>query len=287
VTGSPFAAGQGSSSVAIDPTGKFVYVGNEDDSPGGDVSGYKIDATSGALTPMDGSPFLPESGGSGVTVAPSGKFGYVGSGGDQVTAFSIDPTTGVPTVVAGSPFLGSFSLTLAVSPSSKFVYAVGGGNISAFSVNATTGKLTSVKGSPFPAGDDDYYVTMDPAGTRLYVTNVIGSNEVWTYKIAENGALTVLNKVRTPQMAGPVALLTGSAAVTYTPKFAYVANGASNNISAYTIQATNGHLTALSGSPAATGTTPSSVTVDPSGRFAYAANLGSIDRPMCAHFSIR
>ncbi len=91
VTGSPFAAGQGSASVAIDPPGKFVYVGNEDDSPGGDISGYKIDAATGALTPLNGSPFLPESGGFGVTVAPSGRFGYVGSGGDQVTAFSIKP----------------------------------------------------------------------------------------------------------------------------------------------------------------------------------------------------
>jgi hypothetical protein len=51
---------------------------------------------------MDGSPFLSKSGGFGVTVAPSGKFGYVGSGGGaQVTAFSINPTTGVPTAVAG------------------------------------------------------------------------------------------------------------------------------------------------------------------------------------------
>jgi 6-phosphogluconolactonase (cycloisomerase 2 family) len=116
---------------------------------------------------------------------------------------------------------------------------------------------------------------MDPAGTRLYVTNIYGTNEVWTYKIADNGGLSVLSKVRTPQMAGPVALLTGSAAVTYTPKFAYVANSTSNNISAYTIKATNGHLTAVKGTPAATGTGPSSVTVDPSGRFAYAANSGS------------
>ena len=278
VTGSPFASGQGPGSVAIDPSGQFAYVGNEDDSPGGDVSGYTIDATTGALTPMDGSPFLSKSGGFGVTVAPSGKFGYVGSGGGaQVTAFSINPTTGVPTAVAGSPFLGAGtgSLTIAVSPSSKFVYAVGGDNISAFSVNATTGKLTSVKGSPFAAGSDAFYATMDSAGTRLYVTTIFGSTEVWTYKIAASGALTVLNKVRTPQVPAGVALLTGSASVTYTPKFAYVANSGSNNISAYTIKATNGHTTAVSGSPFPAGTTPNSVAVDPSGRFAYAANVGS------------
>ncbi len=282
VTGSPFASGQGPGSVAVDPSGQFAYVGNEDDSPGGDVSGYTIDATTGALTPMDGSPFLSGSGGFGVTVAPSGKFGYVGSGGGaQVTAFSINPTTGVPTVVAGSPFLGAGtgSLSIGVSPSSKFVYAVGGDNISAFSVNATTGKLTSVKGSPFATGDDAYYATMDPAGTRLYVTSIYGSTEVWTYKIAASGALTVLKKVRTPPVPGGVALLTGSAGVTYTPKFAYVANSGSNNISAYTIKATNGHITAVSGSPFPAGgakTEPISVTVDPSGQFVYVASTSTV-----------
>ena len=283
VRGSPFASGQGPASVAIDPSDKFAYVGNENDSPGGDVSGYTIDLTTGALTPIAGSPFLSRSGGFGLTVAPSGKFGYVGSGGGaQIVAFSINPTTGVPTAVAGSPFIGpgAGSNSIVVTPSSKFVYAAGGNNISAFLVNATTGKLTSVKGSPFAAGDNAYFATMDLGGTRLYVRNV-SSNDVWTYKIASSGALTVLNEVRTPPGFGPVAVLSGSAAVTYTPKFAYVANQGSetvaSSISAYAINAKNGHITAVSGSPFPDGAAgiyafANSVTVDPSGRFGYVAN---------------
>ncbi len=58
-------------------------------------------------------------------------------------------------------------------------------------------------------------------------------------------------------------------------KFAYVANSGSSNVSAYTINATTGALTAVPGSPFAAGTTPVSVTVDPSGKFAYVANSGS------------
>jgi 6-phosphogluconolactonase len=280
VNGSPFPSGQGPASVTIDPSGQFAYVGNENDSPGGDVSGYTIDATTGSLTAMNGSPFLSGSGAFAIAIAPSGKFGYVGAGqGALVTAFSINPTTGIPTMVAGSPFLGggSGSYALAVNASSKVVYALGGSdgnNISAFTVNDTTGKLKSLKGSPFAAGDDPLYATVDPRGTRLYVRNC-GSDEVWTYKMASSGALTVLDQVRTPQGFGPVALDTGSSAVTYTPKFAYVANSSSNNISAYTIDAKNGHITPIGGSPFEAGTTPYSVAVDPSGRFAYAANEGS------------
>jgi DNA-binding beta-propeller fold protein YncE len=123
---------------------------------------------------------------------------------------------------------------------------------------------------------------VDPNGKLLYVTNSNfsaeskpNSNEVWTYSIAGNGVLTLLNKARTQQGPGPVVLTGGSAAVTYTPKFAYVANSGSNNVSAYSINASSGHLTAVSGSPFTAGMYPSWVVVDPSGRFAYVPNVGS------------
>jgi hypothetical protein len=41
-----------------------------------------------------------------------------------------------------------------------------------------------------------------------------------------------------------------------TPKFACVANGTSNNVSAYTINASTGALTVVTGSPGAAGTGP-------------------------------
>jgi 6-phosphogluconolactonase (cycloisomerase 2 family) len=288
VNNSPFATGDGPLSLVIDPTGNFAYVNNVDDSPGGDISGYTINTSTGALTPMTGSPFLSGSGAFALVIAPSGKFGYVLQPSTEITIFSIDPTTGIPKVV-GSPFNinGTSFYSMVMTPSGKFIYIPeidNPGTIAAVKVNTTTGALTAVSGSPFASGNDPYSATVDPGGKLLYVTNA-GSDEVWTYKIAGTGALTLLNAVRTPPTSDPVALVTGSAAVTYTPKFAYVANQGSATVaatvSAYTVAKT-GHLSAVSGSPFADGGSEvfayaNSVTVDPSGRFAYVANGNAND----------
>src|SRR5437879_9124175 len=61
-----------------------------------------------------------------------------------------------------------------------------------------------------------------------------------------------------------------------TPRFAFVANFASGDVSAFTINASTGALTAV-GSPVAVGTNPISIAVDPGGRFDYVANATSND----------
>ena len=69
---------------------------------------------------------------------------------------------------------------------------------------------------------------------------------------------------------------TGPAALAIDPggKFLYVANFTSNNVSAYSINATTGALTAI-GLPTIAGTNPRGGAVDPTGQFLYVANLGS------------
>jgi len=64
--------------IAIDPSGKFVYTANSDDST---VSMYTIDQNTGVLTPT--SPPTVAAGWSpgSVTVGPSGKFAYVANDG--------------------------------------------------------------------------------------------------------------------------------------------------------------------------------------------------------------
>ena len=77
VPGSPFAAGDEPGSVAVDPTGEFAYVTNEDDD---NVLAYSIGAN-GALTPVPGSPFAAGDEPGSVAVDPTGKFAYVVNGG--------------------------------------------------------------------------------------------------------------------------------------------------------------------------------------------------------------
>lgn len=60
VSGSPFQTGLGPVAVRVDPSGKFVYTANFDVLPTNvsSVSGFALDPTTGALTPVPGSPFL-------------------------------------------------------------------------------------------------------------------------------------------------------------------------------------------------------------------------------------
>ena len=118
--------------MAIDPTGKFLYVGYQfvvvnvgDD---GGLAGYSIDAASGALTAVPGSPFAIGGVPNSVAIDPSGKFLIVSvfplGGGSHLAVFSIDPGTGALTSVPGSPFGPTYSWGgVAVDPSGSYFYA--------------------------------------------------------------------------------------------------------------------------------------------------------------------
>jgi 6-phosphogluconolactonase (cycloisomerase 2 family) len=90
-------------SVAVHPSGKFVYV-----APfvGGDITFFTVDQLTGTLTA--GTPVSAGSSRS-MTVEPNGRFAYVADSGDIVRFFSIDQITGVLTATTtvatgGNPF---------------------------------------------------------------------------------------------------------------------------------------------------------------------------------------
>ena len=91
------------------------------------VSAYAIDAASGALKKVRGSPFVTGMGPIGLAVDPTGKFAYVGNGNsNNVSAFAIDANTGALTPVAGSPFrAGHNPYGVTVDGKGKFVYVPG------------------------------------------------------------------------------------------------------------------------------------------------------------------
>lgn len=272
--------------------GRFIYLANGGSS---NISGFSIDAASGALTSIAGSPFPAGNVPYSVTVDPSGKFAYVANQGDgSVSAFAINTTSGALTTVSGSPFAaGSFPQSVTVDPSDRFVYVTNGnaGNVSAYTINAASGALTAVVGSPFAAGNSPYAVTVyapkfgynAAANAFAYVANG-GSNDISAYTIdGVSGALTPVSgspfaagngpRSITVDPSGPVTSSpTGVVSVDPAGKFAYIANAASNSISAYSINGNTGALTAVSGSPFPAGNTPYSAAVDPSAKFLFVAN---------------
>jgi 6-phosphogluconolactonase (cycloisomerase 2 family) len=108
VTGTPFAAGNGTFSVVLDSTGTYVYAANRTD---GTISGYTIvpGATSAALSlkPLNGSPYASGSGVQSIGIDRTGKYLLAAAvgGAPDLTMYSfdiavpgqLDPATSVAT----------------------------------------------------------------------------------------------------------------------------------------------------------------------------------------------
>jgi probable HAF family extracellular repeat protein len=255
---------------------QFAYVANEDSNS---VSGFKLDAATGALGQIAGSPFTTgKSGPTSVVVDPAGRFLYVTNQYAQdndVAGFNIDRATGKLTPVPGSPFAaGSGPASIAIDPSGRFAYVanIGSNNVSGYTIDAHSGRLTPISGSPFAAGSSPSHVTIDPLGKFVYVTNEM-SNNISGYTINNTtGALTAISGSPFPTGTFPL-----SVAVDPNDRFVYVANQGSNDVSGYTLNATTGALAVLGTSPyAAGGGGVYSLTEDPSGSFLYLAGYGGI-----------
>ncbi len=195
----------------------------------------------------------------------------------NVTAYTINSSTGALRAVAGSPFAagnGPYSVT--VDPSGRFAYVANSGDdtVSAYTINRSTGALRVVAGSPFAAGIGPYSVTVDPSGRFVYVANEVGNVSAYTISNS-TGALRAV--AGSPFAAAGE--LTVSVTVDPSGRFAYVLSECDNygvcdqgNVTAYTINSSTGALRAVAGSPFFARNNPVSVTVDPSGRYAYVAN---------------
>jgi 6-phosphogluconolactonase (cycloisomerase 2 family) len=126
----------------VDSTGSFVYVGLLTT---GQIAAFSIVPSTGALTPIPGSPFAE--GNSPIALATVNNFLYVANSVDgTIAGYSINPTNGVLTPLANSPF-AIHGGPLAITPFGAYLYTAGSGGLLAFSINPQTGALTQV-GSP-------------------------------------------------------------------------------------------------------------------------------------------
>lgn len=143
--------------MAIDPAGKFLYVSNVYSLMGfpGPLYAYSIDAGTGALTPVPGSPFLVGGVQDSLAVDASGKFLIVSITpkvpGNCLAVLSIDPSTGGLTPVPGSPF-GRICGVVAADPSGPYVYIGGFGAAVVYTllVDQASGALTLIASQGVP-----------------------------------------------------------------------------------------------------------------------------------------
>jgi 6-phosphogluconolactonase len=119
ILGSPFSvmlanntgAATGSISMAVHPTGTFLYIANQ---TAGNVSIYSIASTS-VPTEITGSPIATGKGTNFVVMDPSGKYLFVGDQNNRnISVFSIDSSTGALTLTS-SVSTGVGATSMAVS----------------------------------------------------------------------------------------------------------------------------------------------------------------------------
>jgi 6-phosphogluconolactonase (cycloisomerase 2 family) len=274
-------------SIAVVPSGLYAYVAND---IGNNVSEYTI--SSGVLTLNTSTANSTGTVNAGlnpvsVTVDPTGQYAYVANYGDgTVSQYTIGTPSSLtpgalapmssPTVLAGS---NPISVTVAPSGSHVYVYVANyssgasAGTVSEYSIG-TGGALATI--GTVGTGKNPSSVTVDPSGQYAYVAN-LGDGTVSQYTIGTPSPLTpgALAPMSSPTVLAGSNPISVTVAPSGSHVYVYVANyssGASaGTVSEYSI-GTGGALATIG--TVGTGKNPSSVTVDPSGQYAYVANLG-------------
>ncbi len=262
-TGSPFGTNTSPvnpNALGPDKNGVFLYSANL----GGGISGWTI-ASDGTLTAMNGSPFSAGNNYSSIAVDPNLRFVVAGSStGATLQAFTVTLSTGALTASGGTVGTTGTPLRMVEDPTGRYIYvAEGASGVDAFTVTSG-GALSLLQNTPLAAAND---VAVDPSGKFVYVAD--GATGVNAYSITGTGGL---------QSVGPaVAAGTTPSGVAVSPSgaFVFVTNSGSNDVDAYTLAASTGALTPVTGNPFPASTQPVSIAVDPSARYVYVANKGA------------
>lgn len=144
-------SGDNPQGIRVTPDGKFVVVVNQGSN---NLSVFSLDATTGALTPVRGSPFPSGPQPGPMAIDPSGKFVLVAdSGNNELTPYTIDSAGSLTAGTAVPLGEKNIQTAIAVDPAGKFVFAaVFNQKVAGFHLDPGTGSLTPMSGSPFAGG---------------------------------------------------------------------------------------------------------------------------------------
>lgn len=268
-----YVAGLGNNprDVALDPTGKFLFV-NVSGAPNG-IRVFPFNASTGEL----GTSLFTSTGNgcSSFKFEAAGKYVYCTSGVD-LRAYGIDTATGALTPLPGSPYnyvAGANFPALAMDPAGKFLFMTDAVNdvVLSYAINASGVPLpgTAVATGSFPAG-----ITVSPSGRYVYVTNS-NSNSISAYSInTTTGTLTLIDADESVAGVQNIASGTTPNALTFDPAgdTLFVANVGNATVSAFRLNASTGAIAHVAGSPFAAGVNLYRIAVDPSGKFVYTAD---------------
>ncbi len=253
----------------------------------GSVLLLHINGSNGIITTGAESPQVQNTSPTGLALMPSKKFLYVMNSSSHANSISIFTVASDGTLTQTAPPtpVGFGPNNAVIDPSGKFLLVTNnfGSDVSVFSIDSGSGALTEVAGSPFFANANPTEIIITPIGGFVYVSNP-GIGTITAFTLGSDGTLTQVPGSPFASLAGGGGGALGIT-VDNSGRFLYVANPSavnpqqsnSGNISGFTIDSGTGALTRILGSPFSptVGNSPTTVTVDPSGRFVYATTPGA------------
>jgi 6-phosphogluconolactonase (cycloisomerase 2 family) len=247
LTGCPDGgAGGGNGEGSVAPA--IVYTANETSN---NISAFTV-GTGGALTFVPSSGLNPNPAPVGtspraVSVSSNGQFLYVANSvSNNVTAFTIGAggvlTLVPPTGPNPNPVsVGTTPNGITVSPNGQFLYVANSGsnNVTAFTIGAggvlTLVPATGPNPNPVPVGTTPNGIAVSPNGQFLYVANS-GTSDVTAFTIGAGGVLTpVSSTLGNPNPVSVGGTTPNGITVSPSGQFLYVANSASNDVTAFSI----------------------------------------------------
>jgi 6-phosphogluconolactonase (cycloisomerase 2 family) len=296
--GPPMPTPPGPVSPTPEPSGKFLFLATRGDSffvpP--QMSVYRADNVTGALSEITGSPYLLDSTpGQGLNlpifVHPSGAFGHVSLPGSPSRLYgaTIDPTTGELTQIPGTPINVGFGMTgVTYDATGGFVFVPtnattnGDGEIRSFLVNVPSGVLTPIGSFP-TSGNGPFGAVLTPNGDYLLTTHI---NSATLMVFAVNKTAGTLTPITVPVPTGPAGarpfgiVYNRRNNVFYTT---HVPPGPSS-VATFRLDPATGAVSSV-GTPQPTNGGGGSVQLHVSGRFLYQYNRNSAP-PSIQRFSI-
>jgi 6-phosphogluconolactonase (cycloisomerase 2 family) len=243
----PVVAGSaGGNIIAIDPTGRYLYVSDE---TGNTIYGFTISQTDGTLTPIAGlgASFTTNlNAPSDLIIDRTGTFLYaVNNGNATVSEYTIGAggvlTAGPVTTSGTAPLFASVD---SVNPAAQILIVPGGDStISTYTIDATSGALTAVGTATTVTGSTALdEAVVDPTGAYLYIVDAgsTGTGSIYSYNIDSTTGI-----IGTQIGTAPVATGAGPGLLAIDPTGALLAidNNLDNTISLFTSSA--GALTAV------------------------------------------
>ncbi len=248
------AQSDGGSAMALDPLGRFLYIGGNKSQL---IEGFAIDPVTGTLSPCPASPYFLSGVPYAAEVHPSGDFLYVLNQWDELDAFTIDAVTGELFMINGAPFpLGPDAMDLAIHPDGGELFSVHMyADVEVDSIDPVTGVLTYQQSVWLANVGRPKRLAVDPLGEYVFVRDLDeGVYMLERHPISDDWQQT---------NASPYALDWGDTlAVDPTGQWLYVPHDVAD---VEILEIGAGILWPAVGSPVSSGNSPAALALDPLG----------------------